>query len=120
MSPISPTINTTKVASTMLCLTINSEDEETFRRPNHKVRKRNILLSRLVKYVMQNELSSPPLPRNSMKTTYNTILYNVSLGYSKNFGDNIITKPNHMTRVLCQNTGSLEISTNSHKFEVIC
>ena len=69
---------------------------------------------------MQNELSSPPLPRNSMKTTYSTILYNVSLGYSKNFGDNIITKPNHMTRVLCQNTGSLEISTNSHKFEVIC
>ena len=39
---------------------------------------------------------------------------------STTFGDNILPKQNNMTRILNQNSGSLDISNNSHKLEVIC
>ena len=68
---------------------------------------------------MQIKLPSSPLPSNSMNTTSNTIIENITSDYSRMFGNEIIPKPNHITRVLYQNTGSFEISTDSHKFEAM-
>ena len=116
---MSTNINTTKVSSTILSLIIKSEDEKTFTRPKNKNRTRKTFLSHPVKYVIQNKLPSPPLPKKIMKSSSNIILENVSPNYSRTFGDNIITKPNHMTRVLCQHIVSLGISIDSHKFEII-
>ena len=119
-SPISPTTNITKVPSMMFYMTINPDDEEKFTRPTNRVRKCKALLSHPVEYLMQNKNPSTPFPSNSLKDTSNTIVENITPDYSRNFRDEIVNKSDHMTRVLYQNTGSLRISSDSRKFEVIC
>ena len=99
----------------MLCLTINSKEEEMFTRPK-EIRKRKSFIRHSVEHSIQNKLHSPSLLSNSMKATSNTIIENISPDYIIPFGDKIIHKPNDMTRVLYQNIGSLDISTDSHKF----
>ena len=54
-----------------------------------------------------------------MKDTSHTIVKNITPNYSKTFGSKFVNKPDHMTRVLYQNTGNLGILSDSHNFEVM-
>ena len=69
---------------------------------------------------MQKKLPSPLLSSNFIKTTSNTIIENITPDYSRIIGDKIITRPNHITRVLNQNTRNVETLIDLPKFEVMC